>query len=323
MTGRPGVVVTVPLPHAAMARLAAEFDLPVPPPATGRMPREEMLSALERTGAGGLVLNGTVPLDGATIARLPATLKIAASTSAGYDHIDLDAARARGLIVTNVPGIQDEAVAEFAFLLMLAAARRLPEYGRILQEGWGRHIDFNAMLGTSLSGRRLGILGMGGIGRALARRARAFGMPILYHNRHPLPEAMAEGATYVPVLEELLPQVDVLSLHAPLTAETEGLIDARRIALLPKGAILINTARGGLVEDEALIAALTSGHLRAAGLDVFRGEPSPDPRYARLPNVVLAPHLASATEETRTAMAMHSLDNVAAVLSGRPPLTPL
>lgn len=319
---KPKIVVTRVTTPAAQARIERDFDAVMPE--DGGLGAEAMLAALERSGAGGLMFNAATPLTAALIARLPATLKVAATTSVGFDHIDVAAARARGLVVTNTPGVLDAAVADFAMLLILAAMRRLLEYDRVVRAGWGQSFGFGEFLGREAAGRTLGILGMGRIGQALARRARAFDMTVIYHNRRPVAD-LPPGveAEHVPALDDFLARAEVLSLHAPMTPATAGLLNARTIALLPPGAVVVNTARGGLVEDEALIAALRSGHVSAAGLDVFSGEPRPDPRYATLPNVVLAPHMGSATEAARTAMAMLCLDNIAAVLSGHPALTPL
>jgi lactate dehydrogenase-like 2-hydroxyacid dehydrogenase len=208
-------------------------------------------------------------------------------------------------------------------LLILAAMRRAGEGERMVRSGTWIGWRPTQLMGTALGGKSLGIIGMGRIGVALATRARAFGMRILYCNRKPTPAAEALGAIYVAEIDELLPDVQVLSLHCPMTPETKNILDARRLALLPQGACVINTARGGLVVDDALIAALKSGHISAAGLDVYAGEPNLDLRYLALENVVLLPHLGSATRETRTAMGMMVLDNLDAVLKGLPPPNPV
>jgi glyoxylate reductase len=202
-------------------------------------------------------------------------------------------------------------------LLLLGASRRAIEGDRALRAGKWRGLRPTFMLGSQITGKRLGIVGMGRIGLAFAVRARACGMQILYHNRRPHPDA--GDARYCATLDDLLRQSDVFSLHCNLSAETRGLLNARTLALLPPGAVIINTARGSLVDDDALIAALRSGQVSAAGLDVFAGEPAIHPGYAALPNVMLLPHLGSATLETRTAMGMRAIDNVEAVLSGRTP----
>lgn len=318
---KPKIVVTRQMTPAVMERIAREFDAVLPP--EGGMAPDQVLAALAETGAPGLLFNGGTPFKPDYIAKLPATLKVAATCSVGFDHVDVAATKAKGLIVTNTPEVLDASVADFAFLLLLAASRRLYEYDRTVRTGWTRYFGVPEFLGTDVAGKTLAIVGMGRIGQAVARRARAFDMNVVYHNRRRLPEADEQGATFCATLEEMLPKAQYLSLHAPLTPETTDLLNDRTIALLPDGAFVVNTARGGLVNDDALIAALQSGKVAAAGLDVFKGEPKIDPRYATLDNVILAPHMGSATTETRTAMGMLCLDNIAAVLAGKPAVTPL
>jgi lactate dehydrogenase-like 2-hydroxyacid dehydrogenase len=251
--------------------------------------------------------------------RLGPKLRVLASVSVGTDHIDLQAARERGLRVTNTPDVVTEATADIALLLLLGAARRASEGEPLVRSGawtgWGP----TQLLGRSFSGKRLGIVGMGRIGRAFAARARPLGVEIHYSNRTRLPPELEAGAHFHERLENLLAVSDFLSLHAPATAATRQLMNARTLALLPPGAILVNSARGDLVDDEALIASLRSGHLFGAGLDVYTGEPALHPGYRALPNVFLLPHLGTATLETRTAMGFRALDNVDAVLAGREP----
>ena len=210
-----------------------------------------------------------------------------------------------------------------AMLLLLGACRRASEYAAVMRDGWRRTLGMPDMLGVRVSGRTLGIVGMGRIGQAVARRARGFGMRVLYHNRSRLSPDLEEGTEYVATLEELLGRSQVLSLHLPGGAESGTLMTREAFALLPRGAVFVNSARGSLVDEDALIEALESGHLFAAGLDVFRREPDFDTRLAALPNVFLAPHMGSATVETRDAMGFRALDNIAAVLSGRPPIDPV
>ena len=255
------------------------------------------------------------------VAALPGSVRVVACFTAGYDHVNVEALKARGITLTNAPDRLTESTADIAFLLILGAARRAGEGEALMrrQGGWsGWHTLF--MAGTDVHGRRLGIVGMGRIGRALARRARAFDMTIHYHNRSRLPPEQEAGATFHPALETMLPVSDILSLNCPLTTETRGLLNAERIALLPEGAIVVNSARGDIVDDEALIAALRSGQLAAAGLDVYQGEPcNINPAYPTLPNTFLLPHLGSATLETRTGMGMNALDNLDAFFAGRTP----
>lgn len=242
--------------------------------------------------------------------RLPEGVRVIASYSVGYEHIDLDACRRRGILATNTPDVLTEATADVALLCLLGAARRAWEGESMVREGrWGRWRSTD-LLGLELNGRTLGIVGMGRIGQATARRARGFGLAIRYHNRRRLPAEQEEGAAYHPTLESLLPHCHFLSLHAPGGDATHHLLNARTIELLPRGAVVVNTARGTLVDDEALITALRSGRLFAAGLDVFANEPAIHPGYRNLPNCFLLPHLGSATVETRNAMGFRALDNL-------------
>ncbi|MGZ6162842.1 MAG: NAD(P)-dependent oxidoreductase, partial [Myxococcaceae bacterium] len=224
----------------------------------------------------------------------------------------------RGLVMSNTPEVLTDATAEIALLLLLGAARRAYEGQELLRSGGWTGWGPTQLMGRQLSGKRLGVVGMGRIGQAMARRARGFGVEIHYTDQRRLPPEKEEGAIFHPSVDALLPVSELLSLHAPSTPETRHLLDARRLALLPRGAIVVNTARGDLVDDEALIAALRSGQVGAAGLDVFQGEPALHPGYRSLPNTFLLPHMGSATIETREAMGFRALDNVDAVLSGRP-----
>jgi len=270
-------------------------------------------------GVDGLLICQNNLLDAATINALPESVKIAACYTAGYEHVDVAAAAARGLVVTNSPDAVTTPTAEIALLLMLGAARRGAEADRMVREGqWsGWHTEF--MIGTGLDGKRLGIVGMGRIGQAIAARARAFGMDIHYHNRSRLSPADEAGATWHETAEDLLASADILSLNCPLTDKTRNFLDARRIALLPEKAIVINTARGDMIDDDALISALKSGRIAAAGLDVYRGEPALHPDYAGLPNTFLTPHIGSSTREGRNGMGYQALDNLDAYFAGRPP----
>jgi lactate dehydrogenase-like 2-hydroxyacid dehydrogenase len=314
------LVLTREMTAPVMKALAEEFDLLTLAEGQGT---GAMLEALERHRAEALIFTSATPLTAGAIAAVPARLRIAASFGVGFDHVDVAAAQARGLVVTNTPDVLTASTADMAFLMILGACRRASEYAAILREGWGRSFGLAEMLGIEVSGKTVGILGMGRIGQAVAARARGFDMRVVYHNRSRLEPAQEAGAVYFDRLEDMLPVCDILSLHAPGGAGTAGLIDSRMLALLPRGAVLVNTSRGSLVEEEALLQALQSGQLFAAGLDVFRNEPFADPRFARLPNVFLAPHMGSATVETRTAMGMRCLENVRAVLAGLPPRDPI
>jgi glyoxylate reductase len=243
---------------------------------------------------------GGVRFDAATIAALPASVRALATYSVGYDHIDLAAARARGLAVFNTPGVLADSVADAALLLMLGAARRATESIALIRgRAWpGWHTD--QLLGQELAGKQLGILGMGEIGRRVARRARAFGMNIAYSNRRP--SAEADDARFVSDPGALVEMSDMLVLAWPSTTDTRRFIDADRLAAAKSTLVLVNIGRGDLVDDEALIAALAAGRIYAAGLDVFDGEPNVNPRYFELPNVFMLPHIGSSTLEARLAM---------------------
>ncbi len=247
------------------------------------------------------------------IKRLPESVKIIATFSVGFEHIDVAAARAKGITVTNTPGAVTQATADIALLLMLGATRRAYEGERMIRENNWQGWTPTQLLGIGLQGKRLGILGMGRIGQAVAERARAFGMEIHYHNRRKLDFE----ATYHETAEELLAVSDVLSLHFPLTEQTQKFLNKERIELLPQNAVVINTARGGVIDDEALIAALKSRRVAAAGLDVFDGEPNLHDGYRGLENTFLLPHLGTATVETRNAMGFSALDNLDAFFAGQ------
>jgi lactate dehydrogenase-like 2-hydroxyacid dehydrogenase len=221
--------------------------------------------------------------------------------------------------VTNTPDVLSDATAELTMMLMLGAARRAAEGERLVREGRWKDWSPAFMVGTQVTGKRLGILGMGRVGQVVARRARGFDMTIHYHNRRRLPPEKEQGATFHETLEDMLPHCDFLALHCNVTPATRGLMDARRFNLLPEGAILVNAARGAIVQDEALIDALKSGRLRAAGIDVFNNEPNVDKRLIALPNTFLMPHIGSATAETRDAMGFRALDNLDAYFAGREP----
>ena len=238
----------------------------------------------------------------------------------GHELFDLQAdeqmAKARGLIVTNTPDVLSDATAEIAILLMLGAARRASEGERLVREATWKDWSPSFMVGRQVTGKRFAVVGMGRVGQVVARRARGFDMEIHYHNRSRLEPAAEAGAVYHETLETLLGVADVLSLNCPSTPETKGLLNAETIARLPAGAIVVNTARGALVDDEDLIAALASGEVAAAGLDVYNGEPEIHPGYRKLPNTFLLPHIGSATLETRDAMGFRALDNMDAIFAG-------
>jgi lactate dehydrogenase-like 2-hydroxyacid dehydrogenase len=305
-----------------ISRARSEFDTIVLD-GPNDMTVAEITAAAASHQAQAILFTNTLPLSADAIAGLPAGVTVGATSSVGYDHIDVVAAKARRLVVTNTPGVLDECTADHAMMLLLAAARRGAEYDRIMRQGWRRRIGQGELLGVRVTGKRVGILGMGRIGRAFAQRARGFDMKVLYHSRTRLPPELEQGAEYFAQFNDMLPHCDFLSVHAPGGAATNKMIDARALSLLPDGAVLVNVARGSLVDEDALLNALTSGKLFAAGLDVFRDEPDYDMRFSSLENVVLSPHVASASKETRDAMGFRALDNIAAVLAGRPAIDPL
>ena len=274
-------------------------------------------------GHDGILCCSTEKFSADVLSALPESVKILATFSVGYEHIDIPAAQKRGLKVTNTPDVLTDATADITMLCLLAAARRGAEGDRLVRADQWQGWYTTMMLGTHMSGKRLGVFGMGRIGRAVAQRARGFGMQIHYHNRSRLSDALEHGATFHETPESLLAVSDFLSINAPSSPETHSFLNAERIALLPDGAVVANTARGNMVDDEALIAALQSGKLAAAGLDVFDGEPNIHPGYRSLDNVFLLPHLGSATHETRDAMGYCCLDNLDAFFAGKPCPTPL
>ena len=259
-----------------------------------------------------IVANEPVPLD-----LLPA-LRIVANFGVGYDSVDVTELASRGVVVTNTPGVLDDATADLAFALILAARRRLVDADRRVRAGrWGGFWA-EGELSRDVTGSTLGIVGLGRIGSAVARRARGFELRVLYTGRSRVETELGEYRD----LDTLLRESDIVSIHAPLTPETHGLIDARRVALLRDGACLVNTARGEIVDEQALVAELVSGRL-SAGLDVFAHEPHVPPELLELPNVVLTPHIGSATRQAREAMTRLVVDNLRAVERGEPPLTPV
>lgn len=249
-------------------------------------------------------------------------LRIVANVAVGYNNIDVEACRERGVVVTNTPGVLTDATADLAMALILMTTRRLGEGERLIRSGSAWQWGMFMMLGTGVQQRQLGIIGMGGIGTALARRARAFGMTIAYHNRSPIsPEVAGELDAERLDLDELLATSDIVSLNCPYSEATHHLIDGRALRVMRDDAVLINTARGPVVDEAALVNALREGFIGAAGLDVYENEPEVHPGLLTLDNVVLLPHLGSATVETRTAMAQLAARNVVELLAGRPPLT--
>lgn len=318
MTAKPRIVLGRRLPARVEAELAERFA-PLFNPEDRVLAPDELVARARDHRADGLLVALTDRLPADAIAALPASVRVIATYSVGFNHIDIDAARARGIVVAYCPEATTVATADLAMLLLLSACRRLSAFERELRQGrWGAWTAWKD-LGTDPGGKVLGIVGMGRIGQAVAARARAFGMRIAYHQRRRLPPELEGDATFHPTLEGLFRASQMVSLHAPATPETRHLINRESLGWLADGAVLVNTARGDLVDDDALIAALTSGKLAAAGLDVFAGEPNFDQRYLDLPNVTLLPHIGTSTTETRERMGRDTIANLSAVFAGQEP----
>lgn len=314
---KPKLALTRLFPPDVMARARRDYAVVADNP--DDVPADAARLLAMAAGADAILCAAGDPLGAETIAALPASVRAIATFSVGTDHIALEAARARGIVVTNTPDVLTEATAETTMLLLLGAARRASEGERLVRErrwtGWTP----TQLMGTQVSGKRLGILGMGRIGRAVARMARGFLMEIHYHNRTRLAPGLEEGAIYHSEAAAMLGIVDMLALTAPGGASLAKWLNAERIALLKPGAIVVNSGRGSLVDDDALIAALRTGHVAAAGLDVYANEPNLDPRYPDCVNTFLLPHLGSATVEARNGMGFRALDNLDALFAGREP----
>ncbi|WP_375289443.1 2-hydroxyacid dehydrogenase [Qipengyuania sp.] len=316
---QPRVIVTRRLMPEVEARLVELFDARVN--TTDRQfDREELVAAMQDCDV--LVPTVTDRIDRDMIGKAGPDLRMIASFGAGTDHIDLAAAAASDIIVTNTPGVFTDDTADIAMEMIIGIPRRVREGVSLIRRGeWGGWTP-TSLLGVKLSGKVLGIVGMGRIGQAVAHRAKAFGLRIAYHNRRQLPGAIEQmlGARYVETLDELVEQADILSLHCPANKDSHHMMDARRIAMMKAGACLINTARGDLVDQEALIEALESGHLAGAGLDVYPDEPNVDPRLLKIPNAMTLPHIGSATREGREESGMKVVANIRMWADGhRPP----
>ncbi|NLR38253.1 D-glycerate dehydrogenase [Novosphingobium sp. ERW19] len=317
--GTPRVAVTRRLLPETEARMAELFDVSLNDEDRA-MSRDQLVAAMQSAHV--LVPTVTDRIDAAMIAEAGPQLGLIANFGAGTEHIDLAAARARKIIVTNTPGVFTDDTADMTIALIISVARRLNYGGRTLRagkwEGWAP----STMLGHRLAGKTLGIIGMGRIGQAVAHRARAFGLNVLYNSRHRLPEALETmfGANFEPDLDRLVAEADILTLHCPATPETHHMIDARRIGLMKPHAYIVNTARGQLIEEEALIAALVDGRIGGAGLDVFEHEPQVDARLLAHHNVAILPHMGSATFEGRIASGDKVIANIRFWADGhRPP----
>src|SRR5271167_1474880 len=313
---KPILVVTSHYPKEVEDRIGRDYDARRNPNQSP-FSQQGLLSAAD--GADAMFITPADRLNSEFFQKVSPTVKIIATFSVGFEHIDLEAAARRKIRVAYTPGVNNEATADIAMLLLLGASRRAYEAQELVRTGaWKQPLGTDMLLGWQVGGKVLGILGMGRVGQAVARRARGFGMKIHYHDRSELPAEIAGDAVYHKDPSDLLRVSQFLSLHAPETPQTRHFLNAKTINLLPAGAIVVNTARGGLVVDDDLIAALKSGRVAAAGLDVFEGEPKLNPGYISLKNTFLLPHMGSATIETRLAMGMLALDNIDAVLGGKP-----
>ena len=313
---KPIVLVTRKLPDAVEDRLRRDYD-PILNPEDVLYSSDEIIERAK--GAEAILPCHTEPFTADVISRLPESVRAIANYSVGYDHVDTEAAKARGLIVTNTPEVLSDATAELTMMLMLGAARRASEGEQLVRTRKWKDWSPSFMVGTQVTGKRLGILGFGRVGRVVAKRARGFDMQIHYHDHKHLSPELEQGAIYHPTPEDMMPHCDFLTLHTVASPETIKLLNADLITLLPDGAIVINASRGVVVDDDALIAALKSGKLTAAGLDVYNDEPNINPEYRQLSNVFLMPHIGSATKETRDAMGFRALDNLDAIFAGREP----
>ncbi len=308
--------ITRKLSDATLERAARDYDVIVNE-ADGLHTADEIVAMSSKVDA--ILPCHSEIFDADVAARLDPRVKIIANHSVGVDHCDLAALAARGIVVTNTPDVLSDATADIAVLLMLGASRRAVEGDRLVRSGEWDFWSPSFMVGKQMSGARLGIIGMGRVGQVMAHRARGFDMDVHYYNRRRLPEALEQGATYHDSVESLLAVSDFLSLHCPATPETTGMMNAERFALLPDGAVFVNTARGALVDEDALLAALESGKLMAAGLDCFVTEPGGNPAFATHENIFMLPHIGSATVKTRDAMGFRALDNLDAFFAGETP----
>jgi len=316
---RPRVAVTRKLLPQIEARMAELFDCRFNED-DHEMSADEIVEAMRDADI--LVPTVTDRIDAELIARAPASVKMFANFGAGVNHIDLAAAKAKGILVTNTPGVFTDDTADLTMALILNVPRRLGEGHRLMRSGEWKGWTPIGMLGHRIGGKTLGIIGYGRIGEAVALRARAFGLNILYNKRHRLPASVEDemGVTFEPDLDRLVAKSDIISLHCPLTAETQKLMSRERIGMMKRDAYLINSSRGELVDEDALIEALTRGRIAGAGLDVYNHEPAIDPRFLAIPNVILLPHLGSATYEGREASGEKVIANIRIFSDGhRPP----
>ncbi|MGO1080884.1 2-hydroxyacid dehydrogenase [Inquilinus sp. CA228] len=315
---RPLVIVTRKLPDVIETRMMELFETRLNHDDVA-LDREQMAAAMGEADV--LVPTVTDRIDAELLAQSGPQLKLIASFGTGVDHIDLGAARARGLTVTNTPGVLTEDTADMTMALILSVARRLAEGERLVRGGQWTGWSPTGMLGARLGGKRLGIIGMGRIGQAVARRARAFGLSVHYHNRNRVhPEVEAElDATFWPSLDQMLSRMDIVSVNCPRTPATFHLLSSRRLKLLRRDALIVNTSRGEVIDETALAQMLKQGELAGAGLDVFEREPNVNPKLLKLANVVLLPHMGSATLEGRIDMGQKVIVNIRSFVDGHVP----
>ena len=318
---KPKILVTRKMTDEAEKKLSENFE------ATFNknddpIPYEELIKLANQYD--GMAVSGWDKIDENFFNNMKGKLKIIATFSVGYDHIDIKAAKEKNIIITNTPNVLNDAVAEITLLLMLSTCRKAYEGINLVKSGRWKDVkvDFvNFVMGQSLTGKTLGIIGMGRIGRIVAKRAKGFGMKIIYYNRKKLSNDLEDGAIYYESVNSMMPDCDFVSIHTPATTETKNILNSKSINLLPKHAIVINTSRGSTVDDEALIEALQKNKIYAAGLDVFANEPHVDERYLKLDNCFVLPHIGSSNYETRDAMAMLAVKNIQAYFNNKPLLS--
>ena len=313
---KPRIWITRRLSDATLERAQRDYDVVIN--------HEDTPGTADQIIAASAEFDGIIPchsehFTAEVVAQFSDRLKIVANHSVGIDHCDLQALKARGIFVTNTPDVLSDATAELAMLLMLGAARHAVAGDRIVRSGAWDSWSPAFMVGKQVTGARLGIIGMGRVGRAFAAKARGFDMEVHYYNRSALTEDQAYGSNYHDNVESLLGVADFLSLHCPATAETTNLMNAERFALLPQGAVIVNSARGALIDETALMATLSAGHVAAAGLDCFQNEPGGNPAFSGYDNIFMLPHIGSATKQTRDAMGFRALDNLDAFFAGQTP----
>ena len=318
---KPKILVTRKMTDEAEKKLAENFEVTFNKN-DDPIPYEELIKLANQYD--GMAVSGWDKFDENFFNNMNGSLKIIATFSVGYDHIDIKSAKEKNIIITNTPNVLNDAVAEITLLLMLATCRKAYEGISLVKSGkWkDAKVDFvNFIMGQSLTGKTLGIIGLGRIGRIVAKRAKGFGMKIIYYNRNKLSNELEDGAKYYESVNSMMPDCDFVSIHTPATKETKNILNNAAIELLPKHAIVINTSRGSTVDDEALIKALQNNKIYAAGLDVFINEPNVDERYLKLDNCFLLPHIGSSNYETRDAMAIMAVDNIYAYFNNKPLLS--